>query len=86
MMKCANLRMLLILNMKKKDYLNQHRDLEKFYEEYFGEPLFNPFITYPYRKNFYRMQVIDLRGFHVDHQDIEFDNNELTTLDSNTVN
>ena len=37
-----------------------------FYKEYVGEPLLKPFISYPDMKNFYPIQVIDLR-FQADH-------------------
>ena len=48
------------------DHLNQHRDFNLFYKEYVVGPLLNPFISYPDMKNFYPIQVIDLR-FQVDH-------------------
>ena len=48
------------------DYLYQYKDVKLFYEEYVGEDLVNPFITYPDRKNKYPIQVIDL-SFPVNH-------------------
>ena len=40
--------------------------MKKFYKDYVGEDLLNPFITYPDMKNKSPIQVIDLR-FQVDH-------------------
>ena len=52
--------------MTSNKYLDQYRDLEMFYKEYVGEPLLSPFISYPDVKDFYPLQVIDLR-FQPDH-------------------
>ena len=43
------------------DYVGHYRDPKLFIKEYFGEGLSNPFIFYPDMKNFYHIQVIDLR-------------------------
>ena len=40
--------------------------MKAFYEEYAGEELLNPFISYLNMKNEYPIQLIDLR-FQVDH-------------------
>ena len=52
--------------MEKNNYLDQYRDLKLFYKEYVGESMLFPIITYDKMKNFYPIQIIDLR-FQVDH-------------------
>ena len=54
------------LDYTDNDYLNQYRDLKAFFQEYVGEPILSLFINYANLKNFYPIQVIDLR-FQVDH-------------------
>ena len=53
-------------NFAENSYLDQYRDLKLFYREYVGEELLNPYISCTDMKNFYPIQVIDLR-FKVDH-------------------
>ena len=48
------------------DYLDQYRDLKLFYEEYVGEELLNPFISFTVIRKKYPIQVIGLR-FQIDH-------------------
>ena len=55
-----------ITNFTENDYLDQYRDLKSFYQEYVGEVLMNPFISYTDMKNKYPIQVIDLRH-QIDH-------------------
>ena len=55
-----------ITNFTENDYLDQYRDLKSFYQEYAGEQLMNPFISYTDMKNKYPIQVIDLRH-QIDH-------------------
>ena len=55
-----------ITNFTENDYLDQYRDLKSFQEEYVGEQLMNPFISYTDMKNKYPIQVIDLRH-QIDH-------------------
>ena len=55
-----------ITNFTENDYLDLYRDLKSFYQEYVGEPLMNPFISYIDMKNKYPIQVIDLRH-QIDH-------------------
>ena len=55
-----------ITNFTENDYLDQYRDLKSFYQEYVGEELMNPFISYIDMKNKYPIQVIDLRH-QIDH-------------------
>ena len=53
-------------NFSDNNYSDQYRDLKIFYEEYNGESLLNPFISYLDVKTFYPIQVIDLR-FQIDY-------------------
>ena len=55
-----------LTNFTENDYLDQYRDLKCFYQEYVGEQLMNPFISYTDMKNKYPIQVIDLRH-QIDH-------------------
>ena len=55
-----------IINFTENDYLDQYRDLKSFYQEYVGEQLMNPFLSYTDMKNKYLIQVIDLR-YQTDH-------------------
>ena len=50
-----------LTNFTENDYLDQYRDIKSFYQEYVGEQLMNPFISYTDMKNKYPIQVIDLR-------------------------
>ena len=54
------------VNYDENNYLEQYRDLKLFYREYIGEPMLNPIITYDKMKEYYPIQIIDLR-FQVDH-------------------
>ena len=56
----------IITNFTENDYLDQYRDLKSFYQEYVGEEIMNPFISYTDMKNKYPIQVIDLRH-QIDH-------------------
>ena len=47
-------------------YLDQYRDLKLFYEEYVGEELLQPYITYPNMKSLYPIRRTHLRH-QVDH-------------------
>ena len=53
-------------NFSDNKYLHQYRDLKLFYQEYNGESLLHPFISYLDMKTFYPIQVIDLR-FQIDY-------------------
>ena len=55
-----------LTNYNENDYTDQYKDLKLFYEEYVGEELLNPFVSYPDMKTKYAIQVIDLR-FQPDH-------------------
>ena len=52
-------------NFEENSYLDQHRELKLFYNEYVGEQLMYPYTFFTDIKNFYPIQVIDLR-FQVD--------------------
>ena len=53
-------------NFDENSYLDQNRDLKLFYKEYVDEQLLNPYVSNIDMKNFYPIQVIDLK-FQVDH-------------------
>ena len=55
-----------MVNYGENKYLEQYRDLKPFYKEYVGEQLLCPIVTYDKMKNYYPIQIIDLR-FQVDH-------------------
>ena len=48
-------------NFSENKFLDQYRDPKLFYEEYTGESLLHPFISYLDMKTFYPIQAIDLR-------------------------
>ena len=50
----------------ENEYIDQYRDLKRFYREYVREELLSPFISYTDLKSKYPIQIIDLR-FQVDH-------------------
>ena len=50
-----------LTNYNENDFIDQYKDLKLFYEEYVGEELLNPFVSYPDMKTKYPIQVIDLR-------------------------
>ena len=55
-----------LTNFSENDYIDQYRNLKTFYQEYVGEELMSPFISYTDMKNKYPVQVINLRH-QVDH-------------------
>ena len=55
-----------MVNFEENNYLEQYKDLKLFYKEYVGDQLLSPIITYDKMKNYYPIQIIDLR-FQVDH-------------------
>ena len=55
-----------MVNYAENNYLDQYRDLKLFYKEYIGETILSPIITYDKMKEYYPIQMIDLR-FQVDH-------------------
>ena len=55
-----------MVNFDENNYLEQYKDLKLFYKEYVGDQLLSPIITYDKMKDYYPIQIIDLR-FQVDH-------------------
>ena len=49
------------INYTENDYIDQHRDSNLFFKEYFGEPLLNPLISYPDMKTKYSIGIKYLR-------------------------
>ena len=50
-----------LMNYEQIDYIEQYKDLKLYFEEYIGEQLLSPFITYPDMKTKYPIEIIDLR-------------------------
>ena len=57
---------ILLIIFEQKDYIEQYKDLKLFFEEYIGELILNPFITYPDMETNYPFGKIDL-GHQLDH-------------------
>ena len=57
-----------MVNFEENNYLEQYKDLKLFFKnkENVGDQLLSPIITYDKMKNYYPIQIIDLR-FQVDH-------------------
>ena len=55
-----------MVNYDENNYLEQCKYIKLFYKEYVGESMLSPFILYDKMKNYYPIQLIDLR-FQVDH-------------------
>ena len=55
-----------MVNYEENNYLEQYIDIKLIYKEYVGESMLSPIISYDNMKNFYPIQIIDLR-FQVDH-------------------
>ena len=55
-----------MVNFEENNYLEQYKDLKPFYKEYVGESMLSPIISYDNMKNYYPIQIKDLR-FQVDH-------------------
>ena len=55
-----------MVNFEENNYLEQYKDLKLFSKEYVGESMLSPIISYDNMKNYYPIQIIDLR-FQVDH-------------------
>ena len=51
----------ILINYEQKDYIEQYKDIKLYFEEYIGEQLMNPFISYPDMKTKYPIEIIDLR-------------------------
>ena len=50
-----------LMNYEQNDSIEQYKDLKLFFEEYIGEQLMSPFISYPDMKTKYPIEIIDLR-------------------------
>ena len=50
-----------LTNFEENSYLDQDRGLKLFYEEYVGEEVLQPYVTYPDVNYFYPFQITDLR-------------------------
>ena len=50
-----------LINYEQSDYIEQYKDINLFFKEYFGEQLMSPFISYPDMKTKYPFEIIDLR-------------------------
>ena len=46
------------MNYEENDYVEQYRDLKLFFNEYIGEELMIPFISYPDMKTKYPIEKI----------------------------
>ena len=55
-----------MVNYQENNYLEQYEDLKLNYKEYVGDQLLSSIITYDKMKNYYPIQLIDLR-FPADH-------------------
>ena len=55
-----------LMNYEENDYIEQYRGLKLFFKEYIGEPILNPFISYPDMKTKYPFEIIHLR-YQPDH-------------------
>ena len=47
------------INYTENDYTDQYIDLNVFFREYIGEPILNPFISYPDMKTKYGIGIRD---------------------------
>ena len=50
-----------LVNYKQNDYIETYKDLKLFFEEYIGEELMSPFISYTDMRTKYRIQIVGLR-------------------------
>ena len=50
-----------LINFEENDFIQQYKDINFFFKEYIGEPIFNPLISYPDMKTLYRIEIIGLR-------------------------
>ena len=50
-----------LVNYEQNDYNEQYKDSKLYFEEFVGEQLMSPFISYPDVKTKYRIEIIDLR-------------------------
>ena len=75
----------IMVNYEENNYLEQYRDLNLFYKEYVGEQLLSPIVTYDKTRDYYPIQIIDLR-FQIylispkKRLFEEYDNNSVNTI------
>ena len=50
-----------LVNYEQNDYIEPYKDLKFFFDQYIGEELMSPFISYPDMKTNYPIEIIDLR-------------------------
>ena len=50
-----------LVNFEQNDYIEQYKDLKLSFEEYIGEELLAPFLSFPDMKTKYSIELIDLR-------------------------
>ena len=50
-----------LINFEENDYIQQYKDIKLFWNEYIGEPLLQPLISYTDMKTKYPIETIDLR-------------------------
>ena len=75
-----------MVNYEENNYLDQYRESKLFYREFVGETMLSPIISCDKMKNYYPIQIINLR-FQVDHLSPkkirifeEYDNNPANTI------
>ena len=51
----------LLINFEQNDFIERYKDLRLFLEEYIGEQLLNPLISYPDKKTKSAIEILDLR-------------------------
>ena len=56
----------LLINYEENDYFDQYKDSKLFFKEYIGEPIINPFISYPDSKTKFPIGILGL-GHQPDH-------------------
>ena len=56
----------LLMNYAENDYIEQYKNLKLFFKEYVGEPILNPFISYPDMKTKNSIGITVLRH-QLDH-------------------
>ena len=47
-----------LINYEENDYIQHYNDLKLFFHDYIGEPILNPFISYPDMKTNYPIEII----------------------------
>ena len=50
-----------LINYEQNDYIQQYKVLQYFFRQNIGEPILNPFISYPDMNTKHPIEIIDLR-------------------------